>query len=156
MRITDRLKAEHGVFLRQLKTLERLQQEGAPAVALAAVVASIADAEEHHSALEDRVLYPALVRVLGPEKVALQGVAREHARLRALSSAILSGRFEAQDVADYVQAAREHFEHEIHGVFVLAEEWISDETLEGMANWNVDHTYEELGRPAPWKEKGRP
>lgn len=144
------------MFLRQLKRLERLQEEGTPAAALAAVVAVIADAEEHHSELEDRVLYPALARVLGPEEATLQGVAREHARLRALSSAILSGRFEGKDVADYVRAAREHFEHEIHGVFVLAEEWISGEVLEGMANWSVDHTFEELGRQAPWKEKGRP
>jgi len=154
MRITDRLKAEHGVFLRQLKTLERLQGEGAAAEALKAVVAAIADAEEHHSALEDRVLYPALIRVLGAEEATLQGVAREHVRLRELSSAILSGRFESKDVTEYVRAAREHFEHEIHGVFVLAEEWIGDEELERMANWNVDHTFEEMGRPAPWKEKG--
>ena len=153
MRITDRLKAEHGVFLRQLKTLEQLREEGAPAAALAAVVAAIADAEEHHSALEDRVLYPALVRVLGAEEATLQAVAREHAQLRELSSTILSGRFEGKDVADYARLAREHFEHEIHGVFVLAEEWIGDEELERMANWNVDHTFEEMGRPAPWKEK---
>jgi hemerythrin-like domain-containing protein len=153
MRITDRLKAEHGVFLRQLKTLERLQEEGAPAEALAAVVAAIAEAEEHHSALEDRVLYPALLRVLGREEATLQAVAGEHARLRELSSAILSRRFEGKDVADYARLAREHFEHEIHGVFVLAEEWISDEELERMANWNVDHTFEALGRPAPWDGK---
>lgn len=153
MRITDRLKAEHGVFLRQLKTLERLQEAGAPAEALAAVVAAIADAEEHHSALEDRVLYPALVRVLGLEKAGLKEVAGEHARLRELSAAILSGRFEGKDVADYARLAREHFEHEIHGAFVLAEEWIVGEELERMANWNVDHTFEALGLPAPWKEK---
>ena len=153
MRITDRLKAEHGVFLRQLKTLERLQQKGTPAEVLAAVVAAIADAEENHSALEDSVLYPALVRVLGSEEATLQAVAHEHARLRTLSSAILSGRLDGKDVADYVRLAREHFEHEIHGVFVLAEEWISDEELARMANWNVDHTFEEMGRPAPWKEK---
>jgi hemerythrin-like domain-containing protein len=154
MRITDRLKAEHGVFLRQLKTLERLQAEGASAEALAAVVTTLAEAEEHHSQLEDRVLYPALVKVLGAEEATLQGVAREHERLHELSSAILSGRFEGKDVADYARLAREHFEHEIHGVFVLAEEWIGDEELARMANWNVDHMFEELGRPAPWKEKG--
>ena len=153
MRITDRLKAEHGVFLRQIKTLERLLQEGASAEALKAVVAALADAEEHHSELEDRVLYPALVRVLGAEEATLQGVAREHLRLRELASAILSGRFEGKDVLEYARAAREHFEHEIHGVFVLAEEWIGDEELERMANWNVDHTFEEMGRPAPWKGK---
>ena len=153
MRITDRLKAEHGVFLRQLKVLERQREASAPAASLAAMVAVIADAEEHHSALEDRVLYPALVRVLGAEHPTLAGVAREHERLHALSARILAGRFEAADVMEYARAAREHFEHEIHGVFVLAEEWLADEDLERMANWNVDHTFEELGRPAPWNDK---
>ena len=153
MRITDRLKAEHGVFLRQLKTLERLIAEGASKSALATAVGVIADAEEHHSALEDRVLYPALVRILGPAQASLVAVAAEHERLHALSGAIRSGGFETSDVAGYARAAREHFEHEIHGVFVLAEEWIEPEDLERMANWNVDHTHEELGRPAPWAEK---
>ena len=153
MRITDRLKAEHGVFLRQLRTLERLAEAGASVEALAAVVAAIAEAEEHHSALEDRVLYPALVRVLGSEEATLQAVASEHARVRELSAAILAGRFDKPDVAEYARVSREHFEHEIHGVFVLAEEWISELELERMANWNVDHTFEELGHPAPWKGK---
>lgn len=153
MRITDRLRAEHGLFLRQLRALERLQAEGAPRASLAAVVAVIVDAEEHHSTLEDRVLYPALARVLGAEKAGLKAVAAEHEQLRALSSKILSGAFEPADVAAYARAAREHFEHEIHGVFVLAEEWIDDDELARMANWNVDHTFEALGRPAPWDEK---
>ena len=152
MRITDRLKAEHGVFLKELKALERLQQAGAAKEQLAAVVAVIAEAEEHHSALEERVLYPALVRALGPEQATLRAVAQEHARLRELSSAIRSGRFDGKDVAEYARAAREHFEHEIHGVFVLAEELIDDAELARMANWNVDHTYEELGKKAPWRE----
>jgi len=153
MRITDRLKAEHGVFLRQLKTVERLLAEGAAKAALGTAVALIADAEEHHSALEDRVLYPALVKILGPTQPSLVAVAAEHERLHALSGAIRAGAFETENVAEYVRFAREHFEHEIHGVFVLAEEWIEPEDLERMANWNVDHTHEELGRPAPWDEK---
>ena len=153
MRITDRLKAEHGVFLRQLKTLERLIAEGATTAALATAAGVIADAEEHHSALEDRVLYPALVRILGPAQPSLVAVAAEHERLHALSGVIRSGAFETSDVAEYARAAREHFEHEIHGVFVLAEEWIDAADLHRMANWNVDHTHEELGRPAPWNEK---
>ena len=153
MRITDRLKAEHGVFLRQLKTLERLIAEGATNAALGTAVGVIADAEEHHSALEDRVLYPALVRILGAAHASLVAVAAEHERLHALSAAIRAGGFEATDVGEYVRVAREHFEHEIHGVFVLAEEWIEAADLERMANWNVDHTHEELGRPAPWDEK---
>ena len=153
MRITDRLKAEHGVFLRQLKTLERLCAEGAPGEALAAAVRTIAEAEAHHSELEDRVLYPALARVVGEGHPGLRAVAAEHARLREMSEAILGGRAAGGDVAEYARLAREHFEHEIHGVFVTAEEWIDDADLERMANWNVDHTFEETGRPAPWKEK---
>ena len=152
MRITDRLKAEHGVFLKQLKALERLLQQGAPKEQLAAVVAVIAEAEEHHSELEDRVLYPALARIVGAGEPRLAAIAREHERLRALKSAIGGGGFTPEDVAEYAHAAREHFEHEIHGVFVLAEELIGDEELSRMANWNVDHTYEELGKKAPWRE----
>ena len=152
MRITDRLKAEHGVFLKQLKALERLQQQGASNEALAAVVAVFAEAEEHHSSLEERVLYPALAKVLGPGEPALAAIAQEHARLRELSTAISAGRFRPEDVAEYARLAREHFEHEIHGIFVLAEQWIDDAELSRMANWNVDHTYEELGKKAPWRE----
>jgi hemerythrin-like domain-containing protein len=152
MRITDRLKAEHGVFLKELKALERLLQQGAAKEQLAAVVAVIAEAEEHHSALEERVLYPALVRIVGAEEPRLAQVSREHVRLRALATSIAAGSFAAADVAEYARAAREHFEHEIHGVFVLAEELIDDAELARMANWNVDHTYEELGKKAPWRE----
>jgi hemerythrin-like domain-containing protein len=152
MRITDRLKAEHGVFLKELKALERLLDQGAAKEQLAAVVTVIAEAEEHHSALEERVLYPALARIVGPEEPRLAQVAREHERLRALTAAVAAGSFAPGDVAEYARAAREHFEHEIHGVFVLAEELIDDAELARMANWNVDHTYEELGKKAPWRE----
>ena len=152
MRITDRLKAEHGVFLRQLKTLERMTGEGAPAPALAAAVRTIAEAEAHHSELEDRVLYPALARVVGAAHPGLRAVADEHARLRGMSDAILAGGADAAAVVAYARLAREHFEHEIHGAFVTADEWIDAADLEGMANWNVDHTFEETGRPAPWEK----
>ena len=152
MRITDRLKAEHGVFLRQLKALERLQQQGAPKEQLAAVVSVIAEAEEHHSELEGRVLYPALAKIVGADERRLVAVSREHERLRELKAKIAGGGFAPADVAEYARAAREHFEHEIHGLFVLAEELLDDAELSRMANWNVDHTYEETGRKAPWQE----
>jgi hypothetical protein len=98
------------------------------------------------------VLYPALVRALGPGQPGLEAVAHEHARLHERSAAIVAGRFTGNDVADYARLAREHFEHEIHGLFVLAEEWIDDAELERMANWSVDHTLEALGRPTPWEK----
>ena len=151
MRITDRLRVEHGVLLRQLRAIEELQAVGAYPEALRAVVAVLARAEEHHSELEERVLFPALARVLGADHEALRVVGADHARLRAAADHITGGDFGPDDVRLYVATAREHFEREIHGLFVIAEELLGDDALSSMANWNVDHTFESTGRPAPWQ-----
>lgn len=150
MRITDRLRAEHGVFLWQLRTLEALQAEGAYPETLRAIVEVLARAEEHHAQLEERVLFPALARVLGPDDSRLRVLYEDHQQLGALTEHIRKEDFGPEDIRRFVVAAREHFEREIHGVFVLAEEIMSDADLSGMANWNVDHLYESIGRPAPW------
>ena len=52
MKITDRLKVEHGVFLAQLRHLEQMVAVRAPAPALAGAIETIARAEAHHSALD--------------------------------------------------------------------------------------------------------
>jgi len=67
MTISERLKAEHGVFLYQLDRLEELALANTPMEVLAAVVETIASAEDHHAMIEDRVLYPALVQANGGE-----------------------------------------------------------------------------------------
>jgi hemerythrin-like domain-containing protein len=150
MRITDRLRAEHGVFLWQLRTLEELQAEGAYPEMLRAVVEVLARAEEHHAQLEERVFFPALAQLVGSDDLRLRGLYEDHERLRELTERIRHEDFGPEDIRRYVTVAREHFEREIHGVFVLAEEVMSDTDLAGMANWNVDHLYEAIGRPAPW------
>ncbi len=52
MRITDRLRAEHGVFLRQLRSLLRLLDDGASLEELGAIVEVLADAEAAHAFLK--------------------------------------------------------------------------------------------------------
>src|SRR5262249_3658215 len=79
MRITDRLKVEHGVYLQQLRTLQELLALKAPRPVLAAVVDTIASSEERHAEIEERALYPALINALGPQFPALAAVARDHA-----------------------------------------------------------------------------
>ena len=152
MKITDRLKVEHGVFLQQLRLLERLTNDGAPLPVLAAVADTIAVAEERHSELEDRLLYAALRKVVGREAPSLVQVAEEHAAVARQVSRIRSGRFAASDITALIAALRAHLEHEIHSVFVMAEEVLEDARLEALADWDTEHVYEEVGRREEYLE----
>ena len=146
MKITDRLKVEHGVFLEQLRFLEELVARNAPAVVLRAVVETIAAAEEHHSQLEERVLFPALAEVMGPTFTPLQSVHADHSRLHALTAQIQAGDVDRDVVLTYVELMRRHMEKEIHGLFPLVDEILSPETLETLSNWNLEHVLVEMGK----------
>jgi hemerythrin-like domain-containing protein len=150
MKITDRLKVEHGVFLQQLKIVRELVALGAPREVIAAAVETIAVAEGRHSEIEDAALYPALTRALGEEFPALVAVRAEHAAIRQAVARIRGGDFDSSDVERFVSLLHDHLEHEIHGLFVLAEEWLTEEQLTSMCNWNVEHVYEEAGQRALW------
>ena len=155
MKITERLKAEHGVFLYQLDRLEELALSRTPMDVLAAVVETIASAEEHHAMIEDRVLYPALVQANGGEFALLRKARAEHVELRRLVARIRSGVFDENTVCAFAGLLREHLEREIHGVFALAEDLIPAETLARMANWDVDHLHVAAGVPTRWAEPAR-
>jgi hemerythrin-like domain-containing protein len=142
MKITDRLKAEHGVFLWQLDHLQDLVRREAPREVLKAVAETIAYAEERHSSMEDRVLYPALCRAIGREFPLLQRSRAAHDELRQLVAGIRSGAFDESTVDAFAERLRDHLEREIHDVFALAEEVLSAEKLAAMANWDVDHIHE--------------
>jgi hemerythrin-like domain-containing protein len=152
MKITERLEAEHGVFLYQLDRLEELALRNTPMDVLAAVVETIASAEDHHAMIEDRVLYPALVEANGGEFPLLSQARIEHVELRRLVTRIRSRAFDEHTVCAFVGLLREHLEREIHGVFALAEELIAPDKLARMANWDVDHLHEAAGVPCPWAE----
>jgi hemerythrin-like domain-containing protein len=145
VKITDRLKVEHGVFLRQLRYLEHLLEYDAPKAALAVAVETISRAEEHHTAIEDRLLYPALTKVLGEDFPPWLELEQEHRHIRQLAGKIRSGEFDGDTVHRFVQALRVHMEREIHQVFPLVEEILPEERLSALSNWDAEHVLESLG-----------
>jgi hemerythrin-like domain-containing protein len=153
MKLTDRLKVEHGVYLLQLRHLEELLAAQASPEAITAALSTIVMAEDHHSRLEDAVLYPQLAQRIGPDSEVLVQVRQEHERLHDLAlAARLHGR--EDDVAAYIMAMREHLEHEIHHLFPLADELLSEALLSSLGNWQEDHIRQELGRPERWAGPG--
>jgi hemerythrin-like domain-containing protein len=155
MKITDRLKVEHGVFLLQLRAIEELLAAAAPAPVLAAAVTTVAAAEAHHSTIEDRLLYPALIRALGKESPVLREVEAEHGRIHRLVESIRRGEGGADSVASFVSMLREHLEKEIHSLFAVADEVLSPEQLQAMCNWDLEHVYEAAGHREAWLGKLR-
>jgi hemerythrin-like domain-containing protein len=153
MKITDRLKAEHGVFLRQVDHLQDLVRSQASREVLKSVTETIAVAEERHSSLEDRLLYPALARAIGRDFPLLQRSRAAHDELRQLVARIRTGEFDESTVDAFAERLRDHLEHEIHDVFPLAEELLPAEKLVAMANWDVDHIYEVAARRHGWGER---
>ncbi|HET8644061.1 MAG TPA: hemerythrin domain-containing protein, partial [Vicinamibacteria bacterium] len=115
MKITERLKVEHGVYLLQLRHLEALMAANAPAEVLKSVVAAVAMAEDQHSKLEDNVLYPELAKIVGNEFAPLVQVKEDHHRLAELSAkAAASG--DPNDVKAFIDLLRAHLEREIHSL----------------------------------------
>jgi hemerythrin-like domain-containing protein len=144
VKLTDRLKVEHGVFLRQLRYLGQLLDHDAPPAVLSAAVETIARAEEHHSAIEDRLLYPELARVLGEDCPPLRELDADHQQIRRLVGKVRSGDFDADTVHRLLHALRAHMEREIHQVFPLVEEVFSEEKLAALSNWDSEHVLEAL------------
>ena len=153
MRITERLKVEHGIFLDQLRLLERLLDAGATPEVLAAVVETIAAAEERHDELEDRLLYPELARAVGAEHPSLRAVGEDHQRIRALIASIRSGAPGENDIAAFVATLRDHLEREIHSVFPLAVQWISEERLVALGDWDAEHLFSAVGERDRWLQR---
>jgi len=153
MKVTERLKVEHGVFLLQLRTLEDLLARNAPAVALAAAVETISRAEEHHSAIEERLLYPALAKAVGQEFPPLQQVAADHQSIKSLVERIRGGDVGHEPIRELINLLREHMEREIHDTFRVIEEALPEETLRAMCNWEVEHVFEAAGEEKTWIDR---
>ena len=152
MKLTDRLKVEHGVFLRQLAYLDALCAAEAPAVALRAVVEAITAAEEQHALVEERTLYPVLEEVLGAGAPPLAVAAAEHREVAALAQRVRQDGFTIADVAAFAATLRRHLEREIHDVFRIAEEILTEDRLASLCNWEEEHVFDVVGQRAKWLE----
>jgi hemerythrin-like domain-containing protein len=146
MKVTDRLKVEHGIFLEQLRFLEELVVRNAPPLVLRAVVETIAAAEEHHSQVEEQVLFPAVTNVMGEGFTPLLSVEADHQLIQSLTAQIQSGDVDRDVVLAYVAVMRNHMEEEIHGLFPLLDEILGEERLETLSNWNEEHVLIEAGK----------
>ena len=153
MKLTDRLKVEHGVFLKQLAFLEGLVKLDASSRLLAVVAETIVMAEEDHSQIEGRILYPELEKAVGKDYPALRQVADDHSAIAAIVKRVRAGENDPKTILEFVALMREHLEREIHGLFALAEEWIPGDRLEALSNWEEEHVYESLGRRMEWMER---
>jgi hypothetical protein len=153
MKLTDRLKVEHGIFLKQLAFLEGLVKLSAPPPLLSIVAEAIVAAEEEHSQLEDRLLYPELMKAVGKDFGPLQQVAEDHQAIAALVARMRAGECDPALATELIRLMRAHLEREIHGLFALADEWIPAERLEELCRWDEEHVYEKLGRRAEWVER---
>ena len=94
MKVTERLKAEHGVLLMLLDHLEDVLRSGADAGVLQATTAAVAAAEEKHALFEERLLFRLLGASFGPASPLLSSLLEEHARIAELSRFIQSGTFD--------------------------------------------------------------
>jgi hypothetical protein len=153
MKLTERLKVEHGIFLKQLALLEELAKLGAPLAVQVAVAETIVAAEEDHSLLEGRVLYPLLEKAVGSEYGPLKQVAQDHAAIAGVVARLRGGEATQDRILELVRLLREHLEREIHGLFALAEEWIPPDRLEALCNWEEEHLYTTVGRRLEWMER---
>jgi hemerythrin-like domain-containing protein len=153
MKITDRLKVEHGVFLAQLRHLEQMVAARAPAPALAGAIETIARAEAQHSALEDRLLYPALAQKVGEDAGPLRTIKADHQRIQQQLAELRAGEPGVEKTSEFVRTMRDHMEREIHEVFVLAERVLPEAELHSMCNWDVQHIFEESGNEALFLER---
>ena len=145
MKLTEWLNVEHGVFLVQIKLLEELVQQKAPIAVCAAVVETLARALEAHDQIEDRLLYPELGQVLG-NPPALAAMKREHEEIERLVRDIRNDPSRQWQFERFAVLLTEHIEREIHFLFPMAEEYLSEERLTSMGNWYAMHASERTGR----------
>jgi hemerythrin-like domain-containing protein len=143
MRVTERLKAEHGVLLMLLDHLEDVLRSGADPAVLQATTATVAAAEEKHALFEERLLFRLVSASLGPNSPLVSSLLDEHERVAALSGQILSGTFDEGTVAAYIAGMRQHIERETHRFFPLIEEIVPDEKLVAVSNWDAEHVARE-------------
>ncbi len=157
MKITDALKGEHGVFYAQFELLEEVI---APATlpVLKAQGAVLAARLAPHAQIENELLFPALEEQLGThgptaafraehdaidsafERLQqLRELNRDHAQIDADLARLpqTPSLAEARDLIDeVVHAAREHFAKEEQMLFPMAEQVLSERTLEELgAEW---------------------
>lgn len=143
MKVTERLKAEHGVLLMLLDHLEERLRSGAELAVLQATTAAMAAAEEKHALFEERLLYRLVASSLGPDSPMVSSLLEDHEHIAELSRRILSGTFDEGTVGAYIAGLRQHIERETHRFFPLIDEILPEDKLVAASNWDAEHVAQE-------------
>ena len=140
MKATECLNTEHGVFLTQLSYLEGLLNEGASGEVLRAVTLTIAASVEKHRAVEETLLYPAIVRAFGEGFPPIRVMEAEHAQIEECIQGITGRHVDTEGlVRTFIDTLRQHIAKEINVLFPMAEGAIPAPELEQMACQCVAH-----------------
>lgn len=131
MKITDRFRSEHAVFLEQLHVLSGLLDAGEPTGAIVAAVRTLAAPLGRHARREEDALFPLLVPVTG-EGGPIGALTEEHRFIERQIGVITgsSSRAELRFAFDAVAGTlRGHIAKEDDVLFPLAEGILGDERL---------------------------
>ena len=139
MKVTERLKAEHGVLLSLLDHLDELVKAGAAPCVLQATASTVMAAEEKHALFEERLLFRLVAASLGPESRLVSSMLEEHATIADLGRRILAGADDVATVGAYATGLRAHIERETHRFFPLIDELVPEEKLVAVTNWDAEH-----------------
>lgn len=134
MDIIERLQAEHVLLLAQLDYLNELCANDRPPEmsVMKGVILTITSALNHHAALEDRALFPALERFLGKWMGPMEIVEFEHQEINKILDALKKAsdpRSVRIEAAKFVMAMRDHIEKEERVIFPEARKYLTREKL---------------------------
>lgn len=146
MKITERLKAEHGILLILLDHLDDVLRRRAGREVLQATVDAIAAAEEEHALLEDKLFFGILAESLSPECPTLTLPQDDHRHIGHVAQQIRLGAFDEEMVRGYSSRLRQHIERETHYFFPLVEAFVPEDTLTKFGNWDEEHVLREVRR----------
>lgn len=146
MKVTECLNTEHGVFLTQLDVLDRMLKEKASGDELRAAMLTVAEAVEKHREVEEKILYPAILREFGEDFAPIRVMEAEHKDLEGFIRGVESREGDiAASVRGFVDLLRQHIGKEIQVLFPMAEGKIPAADLEEMACRCVEHHHRAAG-----------
>src|SRR3989338_3165764 len=135
MKATECLNTEHGVFLVQLDFLEDLLKKSSPNEVLRGVVLTIARAVEQHADVEEKILYPAILRAFDKDFPPIKQMEFEHGELNQLIQQIERGSEKtSQLAAQFIDLLKSHIMKEIQVLFPLCDSQLSGPELEEMSH----------------------
>ena len=146
MKVTECLNTEHGVFLSQLRVLEKMLAEHTPAEELRAATLPIAETVERHRQAEEKIFYPAILKTCAQDAPPIEAMEAEHREVERCIEAIAARRGDtAELVRKFIDVLRRHLTHEIQVLFPMAEKNIPENELQQMTRECIDYYHHAAG-----------